>query len=77
MWNVDKYDNVVDGHLIDKPFWSSEVDSITFNYPADTPILKISKEGFLFKGELINDAGEAHRAFLKVMSLMKKEQDSA
>ena len=54
---------------------ASLVDSIIFNCPADTPILKISKEGFLFKGELIDDAGEAHRAFLEAMSLMKKEQD--
>ena len=47
---------------------------ITFNCPADNPILKLSKEGFLFNGELIEDAGEAHSAFLEVMGLIKKEK---
>jgi len=49
------------------------VESITFNCPADNPILKLSKEGFLFNGELIEDAGEAHSAFMEVMRLMEKE----
>ena len=49
---------------------------ITFNCPADNPMLKLSKEGFLFNGELIEDAGEAHGVFLEVMELMKKEQDN-
>jgi len=52
-------------------------ESITFNCPADNPILKLSKEGFLFNGELIEDAGEAHSAFLEVMGLIKKEQGNA
>jgi hypothetical protein len=50
------------------------VESMTFNCPADNPILKLSKEGFFFNGELLEDAGEAHSAFLEVMGLMKKEQ---
>ena len=49
-------------------------ESITFNCPADNPIIKLSKEGFFFNGELIEDAGEAHGAFLEVMGLVKKEQ---
>ena len=38
-------------------------------------LLELSNDGFRFGDELITDAGEAHRAFLEVMRLMKKELD--
>ncbi len=40
--------------------------------PPGEEVLRITPTGFVYKGKLIEDAGEAHRAFLEVMSLMKK-----
>ncbi|NDI85080.1 hypothetical protein [Undibacterium crateris] len=37
----------------------------------DSPILKIDEKGMTYKGTLIEDAGEAHKAFIEVMKLMR------
>ena len=37
----------------------------------ETEILKLTKDAFIFKGEVIEDAGEAHKAFLKTMEMMQ------
>lgn len=50
-------------------FNTNQTQDINFSTP-DGVILKISQEGFEFKGDLIEDAGEAHKAFLKVMAEM-------
>lgn len=48
--------------------------AITFETPQKT-LLELSNDGFRFGDELITDAGEAHRAFLEVMGLMKEGLD--
>ena len=45
-------------------------DIINFLYK-DVVVLTLSKSGFKYKGVLIEDAGEAHRAFLEVMRMLK------
>ena len=50
------------------------VTVFVFETPQKT-LLELSNEGFRFGDELITDAGEAHRAFLEVMRLMKNELD--
>jgi hypothetical protein len=52
----------------------SKVDEsiITFNVnPNYTEILRITKEGFIYKGELIEDAGEAYKVWMEVMEQMR------
>ena len=34
-------------------------------------VLRIDKDGFVFKGERINDAGEAHKAFIEAMRILQ------
>jgi hypothetical protein len=45
-------------------------ENITFkaNY---TEVLRITKDGFIYKGELIEDAGEAYKVWMEVMEQMK------
>lgn len=46
----------------------SPLESATvFHAAAGQEILRINKDGMLYKGKLIEDAGEAHRAFLEAM----------
>ena len=47
---------------------------ITFNLreTESDPVLVLDKDGMLYRGKRIEDAGEAHRAFLEVMALMRK-----
>jgi len=47
-------------------------NSITFNCSAPEPVLVLDKDGMIYKGQRIEDAGEAHRAWLEVMVMMKK-----
>lgn len=37
-------------------------------HPAGVEVLRIDKDGMVYKGKRIEDAGEAHRAFLEVMA---------
>lgn len=36
------------------------------------PVMTLAPEGMYYRGELVEDAGTAHRAFLEVMSTMKR-----
>jgi hypothetical protein len=38
-----------------------------------TEVLRLDKEGMHYKGEVVKDAGEAHRIFLTVMKRMEEE----
>lgn len=40
------------------------------NFPVE--IMRLDKDGMIYKGKRIEDAGEAHRLFLEVLELMKK-----
>ncbi len=37
-----------------------------------TEVLRLDAEGMTYKGQRIEDAGEAHRAWLEVMAMMKE-----
>lgn len=37
------------------------------------PILKLTKDGFIYKGQLVEDAGEAHRLFVDWCKQAKAE----
>ena len=45
-------------------------NTITFSV-GEEEVLRLTTGGFLYKGETIKDAGEAHRVFLAVFSKMK------
>jgi hypothetical protein len=40
-----------------------------------TEVLRLDKEGMHYKGEVVQDAGEAHRIFLTVMKQMEEESE--
>ena len=44
---------------------------IVFNCGA-VPVLVLDKDGMIYKGQRIEDAGEAHRAWLEVMEMLKE-----
>lgn len=46
--------------------------SIVFCLDQETPVLKLDRDGFHYKGETIEDAGEAYKAFMEVMEMVKK-----
>jgi hypothetical protein len=49
--------------------------SIIFNIgPAPKEIARFTEEGFYYKGEFIDDAGEVHRLLKEVLGQMKAEQ---
>jgi len=39
------------------------------------PVMTLSSEGMTYKGKLIEDAGEAHKAFTSVMKMMREKID--
>ena len=48
-------------------------NSITFHCgQAHQEIMRLDKDGMTYKGQRIEDAGEAHRALLEVMSAMRE-----
>ena len=50
-----------------------ETNNITFHCgQAHQEIMRLDKDGMTYKGQRIEDGGEAHRAFLEVMSAMRK-----
>jgi hypothetical protein len=59
-------------------FWAdawSKVEpqnKIFFNCGASAPVLVLDKDGMIYKGQRIEDAGEAHRVFLETMALLKE-----
>lgn len=48
--------------------------SITFNTSATNEIARFTEEGFYYKGEFIEDAGEVYRLLKEVLGQMKAEQ---
>ena len=55
--------------------WSrvEPTNNIFFNCGnAANPVLVLDKDGMIYKGQRIEDAGEAHRAFLETMKMMKE-----
>lgn len=40
-----------------------------------TELLRITPEAFIYKGEIISDAGEAHRVFMEVLTSAKTSYD--
>ena len=40
-----------------------------------TEVLRLDKDGMHYKGQVIEDAGEAHKIFVEVFTEMKKEMD--
>ena len=45
---------------------------ISFNCGASAPVLVLDEKGMTYKGQRIEDAGEAHRVFLETMALLKE-----
>ena len=60
------------GFYIAMPLEKEDPSAIIF-FSGGVEILRINAAGFLFKGQYIEDAGEARRAFLTVMQRMAKE----
>lgn len=51
---------------------------ITFHAgPASAEIMRLDEMGMTYKGQRIEDGGEAHRTFLEVMNQMRLPQVSA
>lgn len=48
--------------------------SISFNTRDAGEIAKFTEEGFYYKGEFVDDAGEVHRLLKEVLGQMKSEQ---
>ena len=47
-------------------------NNVIFHLGAPEPVLVLDKDGMTYKGQRIEDAGEAHRAWLEVMVMMKE-----
>ena len=47
---------------------------ITFNTKDANEIAKFTEEGFYYKGEFVDDAGEVHRLLKEVLGQIKTEQ---
>jgi hypothetical protein len=50
-------------------------NTITFNTSETQEIAKFTEEGFYYKGEFIDDAGEVHRLLKEVLEGMLPEQN--
>lgn len=46
-------------------------DYATVFYARESEILRLTKDGMYYKGQFIEDAGEAHKAFLEAMRAMQ------
>ena len=52
-----------------------QAPSIIFHVPPNsTEIARFTEEGFYYKGEFVDDAGEVHRLLKDVLCMMKAEQ---
>jgi hypothetical protein len=47
-------------------------NNVIFTCGSLEPVLVLDEKGMTYKGQRIEDAGEAHRAFLEVMALLKE-----
>ncbi len=45
---------------------------VVFNCGSTEEIMRMDKDGMTYKGQRIEDGGEAHKAFLEVMEMMEK-----
>ena len=52
--------------LRDTSFYPS--NSIVFNAPSTKEIARFTEEGFYYKGEFVDDAGEVHRLLREVLN---------
>ena len=48
-------------------------NNVVFTCGASAPVLVLDEHGMTYKGQRIEDAGEAHRAFLEVMKMMQEQ----
>jgi hypothetical protein len=57
-----------------KSLWANlePQNSIFFNCGASKSVLVLDKDGMIYKGQRIEDAGEARRVFLETMALLKE-----
>lgn len=57
--------------------YATEKNTMVFKNITDedhpVEIMRLDKDGMTYKGERIEDAGEVHRLFVEVLTLMKKE----
>ena len=51
-------------------------NTITIKTTDTKEIARFTEEGFYYKGEFIDDAGEVHRLLKEVLGQMKAEQNS-
>ena len=64
------YEFVSDGNF---KFRNDEQTKIMFKTVSDgDPVLVLDKDGMTYKGQRIEDAGEAHKAFMEVMGMMPR-----
>jgi len=54
--------------------YSHNQNITSFAGNSSAPVLVIDKEGFVYKGNRIQDAGEAHKVFLEVMYNIKNNR---
>lgn len=53
--------------------FDAEITADTISFKAGNHItLVLDKEGMIYKGKRIEDAGEAHRAFMEMMKAIKE-----
>ena len=50
-------------------------NTIVFNTGDTKEIARFTEEGFYYKGEFVDDAGEVHRLLKEVLGQMKTEQN--
>ena len=66
-------DNLVSNDLLMAGSFELDLDtSVTFQ--CGEVILVLDEKGMVYKGERIEDAGEAHRVFLEVLYMMRSER---
>jgi hypothetical protein len=67
--------NVFIDHLqsVANELWPSEPSGIHFHF-ANREVARFTEQGFFYKEQFIEDAGEAHRLLLEVLNGIKSEQ---
>lgn len=51
--------------------FTQPVNNIFFCVNDGEELLRLDSQGMVYKGQRVDDAGEAHRAFMEVMNAMK------
>ena len=65
-------DPIYSGTIIAAPI---DPGLLVFHKPNNTEIMRIDKEGMVFMGQRITDAGEAYEAWMKTMAMMQENKD--